>query len=225
MSVVLQPQHLAIDIEGGPTVAALALDPPQPSAALVLAHGAGAGMHHAFMQALADALAVARIATLRFQFPYMQAGSRRPDPPARCHRAVRSAVAAAAGRWPAVPLFAGGKSFGARMTSQAQAIAPLPRVRGLVFFGFPLHAAGQPATTRAEHLRDIGCPLLFLQGIRDKLADLVLLRALVPDLPTARLHMVECADHAFHVPARSGRSDAEVVSELAQRAAQWMANV
>lgn len=219
-------QHaLQVAVDDGLSVSALALEPPQPAAALVLAHGAGSGMAHPFMQALADALADQQVATLRFQFPSMQAGSKRPDPPALCHRAVRSAVAVAAERWPALPLFAGGKSFGGRMTSQAQAVAPLARIRGLAFVGFPLHPAGKPSTTRAEHLQDIHCPLLFLQGSRDSLADLALLRGLLPSLPTAQLHLVDGADHAFHVPARSGRSDADVVTELAQRTAGWIAGL
>jgi predicted alpha/beta-hydrolase family hydrolase len=215
-------EALHIVIEGESAVSALAIDAPAAKAALVLAHGAGAGMTHPFMQALAEALAAQRIATLRFQFPYMQAGSKRPDPPALCHRTVRSAVAVAAERWPALPLFAGGKSFGGRMSSQAQAIAPLAHVHGLVFFGFPLHPAGKPSSTRAEHLLDIRCPLLFLQGSRDKLAELQLFSTLLLRLPTARLHVIDAADHAFHVPVRTGRTDADVVHELAQRTALWM---
>jgi predicted alpha/beta-hydrolase family hydrolase len=225
MKIPAMPNALHMVIDGGSTVSALAIDAPAATAALVLAHGAGAGMTHPFMQALAEALAAQQVATLRFQFPYMQAGSKRPDPPALCHRAVRSAVDVAAERWPELPLFAGGKSFGGRMTSQTQAIAPLVRVHGLVFFGFPLHPAGKPSTTRAEHLQDIRCPLLFLQGSRDTLADLALLRGLMPTLPTAQLHLVDGADHTFHVPARSGRSDADVVEELAERTAGWMAGL
>jgi predicted alpha/beta-hydrolase family hydrolase len=213
---------LQIAVDDELSVSALAIDAPAVTAALVLAHGAGAGMTHPFMQALAEALAARRIATLRFQFPYMQAGSKRPDPPVLCHRTVRSAVAVAAERWPALPLFAGGKSFGGRMTSQAQAIAPLAHVHGLVFFGFPLHPAGKPSSTRAEHLLDIRCPLLFLQGSRDKLAELPLLTTVLPRLSAAHWHVIDAADHAFHVPARTGRTDAEVVHELAQHTALWM---
>jgi len=219
----LAPGTAGTESTAGPSVSALALTPDDCTAALVLAHGAGAGMHHPFMQALAEALAEHHVATLRYQFPYMEAGSRRPDPPAQCHRTVRAAVALAAALWPTLPLYAGGKSFGGRMTSQAQAAAPLPAVRGLVFFGFPLHPAGQPSTERAEHLGDIGLPMLFLQGSRDKLAELSQLRPLLTRIPTGTLEVIEDADHAFHVPVRSGRTDAEVLIHLARMTASAMA--
>ncbi|HUE77792.1 MAG TPA: alpha/beta family hydrolase, partial [Longimicrobiales bacterium] len=178
-------------------VSALLVAPPSPRAALVLAHGAGAGMRHAFMQAVADGLAERGVATLRYQFPYMEAGGRRPDRPAVAHAAVRAAVDAAGRELPDVPLFAGGKSFGGRMTSQAAADAPLPGVRGLVFFGFPLHPPGRPGTERADHLAAVTVPMLFLQGTRDDLADLALLRPVLEPLgDRATLHVVEGADHS-----------------------------
>jgi predicted alpha/beta-hydrolase family hydrolase len=197
--------------------------PPKAEACLVLAHGAGAGMTHAFMQAVASELAERGIATLRYQFPYMEAGGRRPDPPKLAHATVRAAVEAAAREAKGLPLFAGGKSFGGRMTSQAQALSPLPEVSGLVFFGFPLHPAGKPSAERGEHLADVKVPMLVLQGTRDALADLELLRSLVKGLgKRARLTLAEDADHSFHVPARSGRKDAEVRAELLDVAAAWM---
>jgi uncharacterized protein len=215
------PLRIALTPELG--VSGLLLAPPQPRACLVLAHGAGAGMHHTFMTDLAAALASRGIATLRYQFPYMEQGSKRPDSPAVAHQAVRAAVAEARRRLPGVPLFAGGKSFGGRMTSQAQAESALEDVRGLVFVGFPLHPAGQPSTKRAEHLEGVNVPMLFLQGTRDTLADLALTQAVVGQLgPRATLHVVDGADHSFHVLARSGRRDAEVMEELADRAAAWM---
>jgi predicted alpha/beta-hydrolase family hydrolase len=202
----------------------LILDTPAaPQACYVFAHGAGAGMHHAFMAAMAHGLVERGIACLRFEFPFMQQGSRRPDPPAVAHATVRQAVQEARHRLPGVPLFAGGKSFGGRMTSQAQAAEPLPDVRGLVFTGFPLHAAGKPSTERAAHLADVRLPMLFLQGTRDALADLALVRqALAPLADRATLHAVEGADHAFHVLVRSGRTEAQVHKELLDRMAAWM---
>lgn len=202
----------------------LILDAPgSPAACYVFAHGAGADMHHAFMAAMAHGLVERGIACLRFQFPFMQQGSRRPDPPAVAQAAVRAAVHEAARRLPGLPLFAGGKSFGGRMSSQAQAAEPLPGVRGLVFTGFPLHAAGQPSLQRAAHLAGVQLPMLFLQGTRDALADLPLLReALAPLAGRAMLHVVDGADHAFHVLVRSGRTDAEVREELLDRMASWM---
>lgn len=189
----------------------------------MFAHGAGAGMDHAFMASLAAALVARGVAVLRFQFPFMAQGSKRPDRPEVAQAAVRAAVAEAARRLPGVPLFAGGKSFGARMTSQAQAEAPLPGVRGLVFVGFPLHPAGQPGTKRAAHLAQVDVPMLFLQGTRDALADLALVRSVVEPLaPRATLHVVEGADHAFHVLVRSGRTDGEVLDELAGTIADWI---
>ena len=198
--------------------------PRDARAALVLAHGAGAGMHHAFMQAFALGLAGRGIATLRYDFPYMEKGSKRPDPPAIAHAAVREAVAAAARVFPGLPLFAGGKSFGGRMTSQAQALEPLPDVLGLVFVGFPLHPAGKPGIERAKHLADVKAPMLFLQGTRDELAQLELLRPVVESLgDRATLELFEEADHAFHVPRKSGKTDAELMAEMVGAAAEWMA--
>jgi predicted alpha/beta-hydrolase family hydrolase len=195
-------------------------------ACYVLAHGAGAGMTHRFMAATADGFASRGVATLRFQFPGMQSGSKRPDRPPLAHAAVRAAVATAIRLRPELPLFAGGKSFGARMTSQAQAENPLPNVRGLVFFGFPLHPAGKPATERARHLAGVRIPMLFLQGTRDALADTRLLVSTVEALGTvARLKLIEDADHSFHVPARSGQTDAGVLAEVLDDAVLWMREV
>jgi uncharacterized protein len=187
----------------------------------VLAHGAGAGMRHRFLQQVAEALAEERVATFRYQFPYAQAGRRRPDPPAVLHGAVRAAVEAARGAAPDLPLIAGGKSFGGRMTTQAQADAALPGVRGIALLGFPLHPAGSPSVARADHLARLDVPLLFLQGTRDELADLALLRPIVEKLPRAELRIFEGADHSFHVLKRSGRTDAEVVADLAGAVAEW----
>ena len=204
-------------------VSALADTPADAHSVLVLAHGAGAGMQHPFMATLAGALAERGVAVLRFQFPFMQLGSKRPDPPALAQSAVRAAVDEAGRRWPGLPLFAGGKSFGARMSSQAQAAAPLPGVRGLVFFGFPLHPAGKPSVQRAEHLARVPLPMLFLQGTRDALADLALVREVVSPLADrATLHVVEGADHGFEVLKRSGRANVEVIHELAATAVAWM---
>lgn len=219
----MDSQSLTLSLPAGGSVPALLDLPPQPKACYVFAHGAGAGMAHAFMGALASALLARRIAVLRFQFPFMAQGSKRPDRPEVAQAAVRAAVEEAGRRLPGVPLYAGGKSFGARMSSQAQAEAPLPGVRGLVFVGFPLHPAGQPGTKRAAHLAQVGIPMLFLQGTRDALADLELVRTTVEPLgPRATLHVVEGADHAFHVLVRSGRSDGEVLEELATAMAGWM---
>ena len=204
----------------------LLLGPPSPLACFVFAHGAGAGMTHPFMAKVAEALADRGIASLRFQFPSMEAGSRRPDPPAVAHAAVRAAVTEAARRLPGVPLLAGGKSFGGRMTSQAQATEPLQDVRGLVFVGFPLHPAGKPSIERARHLDGIRVPMLFLQGTRDALAQWPLVEEVARRLgERATLHRVEHADHAFHVPASSGRDDAAVLAELAGTIADWATHV
>jgi hypothetical protein len=185
--------------------------PPHPRAGYVLAHGAGAGMSHPFMAAIAAELVARGIATLRYQFPYMERGSRRPDPPRLAHTCVRAAVAEAARLMPDLPLFAGGKSFGGRMTSQAQAEAPLPGVRGLIFVGFPLHPAGKPSRERGAHLAGVRVPMLFLQGSRDALASLDQLEPVIAALGRpATLKIFADADHAFHVPARSGRTDAQV---------------
>lgn len=196
--------------------------PANATALLVFAHGAGAGMRHAFMEAAASALAGHGIATLRYEFPYMQKKSRRPDPPAVLQATVRAAVRAAAATAPDLPLFAGGKSMGGRMTSLAAAAEPLPDVRGLVFFGFPLHAAGSPSSARGAHLAGVTVPMLFLQGTRDQLADLGLLRPLLAGNRRATLEILEGADHSFHVPKASGRGDAEVLADLAARVAGWM---
>jgi len=214
---------LTIAPASGGALSALLDAPPSPFACYVFAHGAGAGMEHPFMAAMAAGLAGRGIATLRFQFPFMQQGSRRPDPPAVAQAAVRAAVQEMARQLPGVPLFAGGKSFGGRMTSQAQAAEPLPGLRGIVFVGFPLHPAGKPSVERAAHLAEVKVPMLFLQGTRDALADLALIRSTVAELgPRATLHVLDAADHAFHVPARSGRSDAQVREELLDAIAAWM---
>ncbi|HTX48718.1 MAG TPA: alpha/beta family hydrolase, partial [Caulobacteraceae bacterium] len=197
--------------------------PTAPRACLVLAHGAGASMTHKSMAAIADGLEARGVASLRYQFPYMERGGKRVDPPPVAHAAVRAAVAEAARRAGGAPLFAGGKSFGGRMTSQAQAIEPLPAVRGLVFFGFPLHPAGKPGIERATHLARVAIPMLFLQGTKDTLADLDLLRGAVAGLgDRARLELAEDADHAFHVPAKTGRKDVDVLAGLLDAAADWM---
>lgn len=200
--------------------------PSNARACFVFAHGAGAGMRHRSMESVAAALAEPGIATLRFQFPYMEAGSRRPDVPAVCHATVRSAVQEAARRCPGLPLFAGGRSFGGRMTSQAQASAPLPGVRGLVFLAFPLHPAGNPSQGRADHLQSVAIPMLFLQGTRDELAELSLLQSVVGGLgPRATLRLMQEADHSFHVPIRTGRHDAQVIQDLVQAFATWIDKV
>jgi uncharacterized protein len=218
-------EPVTIDLHGGASVSGLWLVPHDARACLVLAHGAGAGMTHKSMTATAEGLAERGIATLRYQFLYMERGGKRPDPPPLAHAAVRAAVAAAAARAAALPLFAGGRSFGGRMTSQAQGLAPLPGVRGLVFFAFPLHPAGKPSEARADHLSDVELPMLFLQGTNDALAELDLLRPVVARLGTrATLMLAESADHSFHVPARTGRKDAAVLAELLDAAAEWMAS-
>lgn len=207
---------------GGGSVSALLDGGPDASRCLVLAHGAGAGMDHSFMAAVAQGLARRDMAVLRFQFPYVEQGSRRPDRPEVAQAAVRAAVDHAGALLPGVPLFAGGKSFGGRMTSQAQAAQPLPGVLGLVFFGFPLHPAGKPSTTRAAHLAAVEIPMLFLQGTRDLLAELALVRETTASLaPRAQLQVVDDADHAFHVRVRSGRTDAQVLEEMLDTTAAW----
>jgi predicted alpha/beta-hydrolase family hydrolase len=216
-------QTLTLQLPSGGSVAALLDQPDHPSSCFVLAHGSGAGMQHPFLAALAAGLRDQGVAVLRYQFPFMQEGSHRPDPPAVAQAAVRAAVAEAARRFPGLPLFAGGKSFGARMSSQAQAAEPLAGVRGLVFVGFPLHPDGKPGTERAKHLAQVHMPMLFLQGTRDALADLGLVREVVQPLGArATLHVVEGADHAFHVLVRSGRTNEQVLAELVATAAAWM---
>jgi len=217
-------ESLTLDVAGSGPVSALVVAPPDAHAAYVFAHGAGAGMHQPFMAAVATRLAARGVATLRYQFPWMERGARRPDVPRVAHAAVRAAVAAANARWPALPLFAGGKSFGGRMTSQAQADAPLPGVLGLAFVGFPLHPAGRPGTERGDHLDRVTCPMLFLQGTRDELADAALVRALVARLGArATLALFDDADHAFHVRRRSGSDDAQVIEQIADTMRDWMA--
>jgi predicted alpha/beta-hydrolase family hydrolase len=218
-------QRLKLDLESGNAVSALLLRPKDAGACFVFAHGAGAGMSHPSMEAVAAGLGERGIATLRYQFPYMEKGSRRPDAPAVAHAAVRAAVAEAARCCAGIPLIAGGRSFGGRMTSQAQAITPLAGVGGLAFLGFPLHPAGKPSTARAAHLSEIKIPMLFLQGTRDGLAELQLLEPVVKDLGgLASLHLVQDADHSFHVPARSGRNDREVMGEVLDAFKAWVSD-
>ncbi len=215
---------LAFDV-GAERTSGLWLAPENAHACLVLAHGAGAGMAHKAMSATAMGLAERGVATLRYNFLYMEQGGKRPDPPPRAQAAVRAAVAHAHELAPSLPLFAGGRSFGGRMTSQAQAKEALPGVRGLVFFAFPLHPAGKPGDERAAHLADISLPMLFLQGENDALADLGLLRPVISRLGhRATLHLVPHADHSFHAPAKSGRKDAEILAEILDAAAAWMLN-
>ena len=216
--------HVAV--EGGATVSSLILDCEAAHALLILAHGAGAGMRHPFMESLARRLAGLGIVTLRYQFPYMEAGVGRPDPPARLVATVEAAVAAGRREFPDLPLFAGGKSLGGRMTSTAASQGLLHGVAGIVFFGFPLHAPGQPGAGRAEHLQRVDCPMLFLQGDRDTLADLTKLRPVCDQLGArAELHVIDDGDHSFHVRKRSGRDDEQVLDELAQRTDAWMRGV
>ncbi len=211
---------------GGEQVSALWHRPEEALASLVLAHGAGVGMRHAFMANVAEGLAERGLATLRFQFPYMEAGRRRPDPPAKAVAAIRSAAAEAAALAPDLPLFAGGKSFGGRMTSTTEAGGHLDGVRGIVFFGFPLHAAGQPDDSRAEHLMDVSVPMLFLQGTRDKLADIGLIRGLCDRLGEAtRLVVLDGADHSFKVLKSSGGDDAATMTTTLDAVANWIDQV
>jgi uncharacterized protein len=216
-------ETVRIEIAASDPVTGLLMHPPDATACFVFAHGAGAGMTHPFMQAVATGLFERRIATLRYQFPYMEKGSKRPDAPAVAQAAVRAAVAEAAQRCPELPLVAGGKSFGGRMTSQAQAATPLAGVRGLAFLGFPLHPAGKPSEQRARHLYEVGVPMLFMQGTRDNLAQLPLVEHLAQALGTkASLKLFEHADHSFHVPVRSGRNDRDVMRELLDVLAAWI---
>jgi predicted alpha/beta-hydrolase family hydrolase len=216
-------QSLKLDIENAASVSALLLRPDNARACFVFAHGAGAGMSHPFMETVASGLCDRGIATLRYQFPYMEKGSKRPDAPAAAHAAVRAAVKEAARLSAGLPLIAGGKSFGGRMTSQAQALAPLPGVRGLAFLGFPLHPPGKPSTSRAAHLSELKVPMLFLQGTRDDFAEMTLLEPVVKGLgDLASLHVVKEADHSLHVPARSGRNDREVMSEVLDALSAWI---
>lgn len=214
-----------LEIDVGPnlgTVPSILLRPPDAWLLYVLAHGAGAGMRHRFMDTIAVALAARGIATLRYEFPYMAAGGRRPDPPPVLQATVRAAAAEAARLAPDLPIVAGGKSLGGRMTSGAQARGPLPAVHALVFFGFPLHPPKQPGVSRAEHLAGVHVPMLFLQGTRDELADLELVTAVCRDLgPQATLHVVDGANHAFEVLKRSGRTNEEVREELVRTVEEW----
>ncbi|MCW5659114.1 MAG: alpha/beta hydrolase [Burkholderiaceae bacterium] len=217
----VQAIHIAVNSDIA--VSSLLERPDAPSAGYVLAHGAGAGMTHPFMAHAAGALAARGIATLRYQFPYMERGSRRPDGPKVAHATVRAAVAEAARLLPGLPLVAGGKSFGGRMTSQAQAASPMPGVVGLVFLGFPLHPAGRPSIERAEHLAAVKVPMLFVQGTRDEMADVSLIEATVGALgPRATLHWVHDGDHSLRVPARSGRDPSQVLGAVYDTIQRWI---
>jgi len=216
-----EAEPVSIALKAG-KVSGLIVAPKDARACYVMAHGAGAGMAHPFMASVASGFAERGIATLRYQFPYMEAGGKRPDPPPVAHAAVRAAVEAARRRFPKLPLFAGGKSFGGRMTSQAQAKAPLENVHGLIFFGFPLHAAGKPSQERAAHLSDVTIPMLFLQGTRDALAELDQLTPVCQALSRATLKLFDDADHSFHVPARTGRKDTEVMAQMLDTTAEWI---
>jgi predicted alpha/beta-hydrolase family hydrolase len=219
-------QRVIIEIDEKQRVSGLFQMPGTARACYVLAHGAGAGMTHPFLTGTANGLAERAVATLRYQFIYMEQGSKRPDSPKVAHAAVRAAVLEAARLAPKSALFAGGKSFGGRMTSQAQAASPLPGVRGLVFLGFPLHPPGQPSIERAKHLSEVQVPMLFLQGTRDEFAKLDLLEQVCADLGArATLKLFADADHSFHVPARTGRKDADVKTELLDVLARWLEKV
>lgn len=215
-------EAITVTVDGALRVSALWQPTTRAKACFVMAHGAGAGMRHPFLESVASQLATHRIASLRYQFPYMDRGSRRPDPPKVCHATVRAAVAEASQRT-STPLIAGGRSFGGRMTSQAQAETPLPSVRGLAFLAFPLHSAKHPSADRAQHLFEVRVPMLFLQGTRDELAELSLLEPLAQRIGKgATLKLFEGANHSFHVPARSGRSDTAVLLELSATLAGWV---
>jgi uncharacterized protein len=220
---VSTPKPVAIDVNDALRVSGLLQTPQHARACYVLAHGAGAGMTHPFMATAAAELAARGIATLRYQFPSMELGRKRPDPPPLAQTTVRAAVAVAARALPRLPLVAGGKSFGGRMTSQAQAAEPLPGVRGLAFLGFPLHPAGKPSRERGKHLAEVKIPMLFLQGTRDALAELDQLEPQCKALGArATLKLFADADHSFHVPARSGRKDAQVMAEMMDALTTWI---
>ena len=220
-----ETKPITVSVDAITRVSALLTQGATNDALYVFAPGAGAGIKHSFMEDVAVGLAERNIATLRYQFPYMERGSGRTDPPPVCHATVRAAVQEAARLLPGVRLFAGGKSFGGRMTSQAQALSPLPDVRGIIFLGFPLHLAKKPADTRAAHLADVRIPMLFLQGTRDELADLTLLEPVTRKLGSlATLERIEAADHGFHVLVRSGRTDTQVMTELLDKIAAWIAS-
>jgi uncharacterized protein len=215
-------EHLRFGVGDRGEVSALLCRPTKARRLLVLAHGAGAGMSHPFMEKLAGELAGVGVATFRYQFPYVEEKRRVPDAPGVLMATVVAAVRAAAEAAPGLPLMAGGKSMGGRMTSQAAAQHPLDGVRGIVFFGFPLHPPSRPGTKRADHLAKVTLPMLFLQGTRDALADLTLLRPVCAKLGSrATLHVIEKADHSFHVLKSSGRTDEQVLRELAETAASW----
>jgi len=217
------PQPATITVDDTQRVSGLLQTPPEARACYVMAHGAGAGMAHPFMAAMANGLAERGVATLRYQFPYMEQGSKRPDTPKLAQATVRAAVAEASRLLPELALFAGGKSFGGRMTSQAQAASPLSGVCGLVFLGFPLHPAGRPSDERGAHLSAVQIPMLFVQGTRDQLADLQLLQTLAGQLGArATLKLFQDADHSFHVPARTGRKDSEIMAEISDVLADWI---
>jgi uncharacterized protein len=219
-------RELRFTVEGAGEVSALVLGPAEPRWLLVLAHGAGAGMRHPFLGALADALSAEGIATFRYQFPYMEQRRRAPDRPPVLTATVAAAAQAAKQALPGLPLLAGGKSMGGRMTSTAASQQLLNQVRGLVFFGFPLHPPNQPGTKRAEHLAKVTVPMLFLQGTRDTFADLALLRPVCAKLsPQPTLQIIESADHSFHVLKSSGKTDAEILRELAQTTATWASSL
>jgi predicted alpha/beta-hydrolase family hydrolase len=216
-------EAVSIVVDEGRRVSGLLQVPSAARACYVLAHGAGAGMSHPFMEAVAAGLAERHIATLRYQFPYMEKGGKRPDSPKVAQATVRAAVDEVRHRVPELPVVAGGKSFGGRMTSQAQAASPLPGVQGLVFLGFPLHPAGRPSDQRGAHLSEIKVPMLFLQGTRDALASIELVEALVQRLgKRATLRLFQDADHSFHVPARTGRNDADVRAEMLDELSAWL---
>jgi uncharacterized protein len=216
-------QRVTISLNDGQRLSGLLIAPPTARACYVIAHGAGAGMEHPFMGSVAEGLAERSVASLRYQFPYMERGSKRPDVPKVAHAAVRAAVATMADLAPDLSVIAGGKSYGGRMTSQAHAASPLPRVRGLAFLGFPLHPAGRPSEERGTHLFEVRLPMLFLQGSRDRLADLQVLQPLVIKLGArATLKLLLDADHSFHVGARTGRKDADVRAEMLDVLARWI---
>jgi predicted alpha/beta-hydrolase family hydrolase len=217
---------ITIAVSDNTRVSALLLVPPHATACFVFAHGAGAGMAHPSMTAVAEGLAERGIASLRYQFPYMEKGGKRPDPPPVAHAAVRASVAQARRQFPELPLIAGGRSFGGRMTSQAQALIPLDGVAGLAFLGFPLHPAKRPSGERAKHLADVKIPMLFLQGTRDALAELSELEPVCKALGSrATLTLFADADHSFHVPARTGRKDADVRAEMLDAFAAWVERI
>ena len=223
---MVEAKRLEFAVEGAGEVSALVMIPTDARMMLALAHGAGAGMSHPFLGSLAAELAAVGVATLRYQFPYMEQRRRGPDLPAVLTATVRAAVRSAAELAPKLPLIAGGKSMGGRMTSQAAAQQPLDGVRGLVFFGFPLHPPNKPGTKRAEHLKQVTVPMMFLQGTRDTLADLTLLKPICEGLGSlATLHIIETADHSFHMLKNSGKTDTHALDELAQTTASWALSI